>query len=68
MEYHYQRNYCGQIKLVVADMAGTIVDYGSCAPAGVFVELFKRHKIDVTYQQAREPMGLQKRDHIKKND
>lgn len=52
------------IKLVVADLAGTTVDYGSCAPAGAFVELFRRHGVDITQVEARGPMGLQKRDHI----
>ncbi len=52
------------IKLVVADLAGTTVDYGSCAPAGAFVELFRRHGVDITQTEARGPMGLQKRDHI----
>lgn len=52
------------IKLVVADLAGTTVDYGSCAPAGAFVELFHRHGIDISQEEARGPMGLQKREHI----
>jgi phosphonoacetaldehyde hydrolase len=54
----------GSVRLVVADLAGTTVDYGSCAPAGAFVELFRRHGVDVTQDEARGPMGLQKRDHI----
>jgi phosphonoacetaldehyde hydrolase len=49
---------------VILDMAGTIVDYGSCAPAGVFIELFRRHGIPITTAQARAPMGAHKRDHI----
>jgi len=52
------------VKLVVADLAGTTVDYGSCAPAGAFVELFRRHGLDITQAEARGPMGLQKREHI----
>ncbi len=53
-----------QVRLVVADLAGTTVDYGSCAPAGAFVELFRRRGVEVTQDEARGPMGLQKRDHI----
>ncbi len=53
-----------RVTLVVADLAGTTVDYGSCAPAGAFVELFRRRGVDVTMDEARGPMGLQKRDHI----
>lgn len=52
------------IQLVVTDLAGTTVDYGSRAPAGAFVELFRRHGVDITDAEARGPMGLQKRDHI----
>lgn len=56
--------YDGPIRLVVADLAGTTVDYGSCAPAGAFAELFNRHGVPITDEEARTPMGLQKRDHI----
>ena len=56
--------YSGPIRLVVADLAGTTVDYGSCAPAGAFAELFERHGVPITAEEARGPMGLQKRDHI----
>lgn len=52
------------IRLVVADLAGTTVDYGSCAPAGAFVELFRRRGVTITQEIARGPMGTQKRDHI----
>lgn len=52
------------IRLVVADLAGTTVDFGSSAPAGVFVALFARHGVAVTEIEARGPMGTAKRDHI----
>ena len=53
------------IKAVILDWAGTAVDYGCLGPAKVFIEVFKRWKIDVSMKQAREPMGLAKRDHTK---
>jgi phosphonoacetaldehyde hydrolase len=56
---------CNEIKMVILDMAGTTVDYGSCAPAAAFVELFDRHGISLSLGKAREPMGMNKRDHIK---
>lgn len=56
--------YNGPIRLVVTDLAGTAVDYGSCAPAGAFAELFECHGVPITSAEARAPMGLQKRDHI----
>jgi phosphonoacetaldehyde hydrolase len=52
------------IRLVVADLAGTTIDFGSTAPAGVFVEVFARHGVTVTTADARGPMGTAKRDHI----
>ena len=56
--------YTGPLKAVILDWAGTVVDYGSCAPAGVFVEVFARHAVPITMQQARAPMGSEKRAHI----
>lgn len=53
-----------KLKLVVCDLAGTVIDFGSRAPAGAFVELFKREGIQITEAHAREPMGMHKRDHI----
>ncbi|SEA72831.1 phosphonoacetaldehyde hydrolase [Desulfuromusa kysingii] len=52
------------IKAVITDLAGTTIDFGSCAPAGAFIELFRRHRIQVSPEQARVPMGLEKRAHI----
>ena len=49
---------------VVLDWAGTTVDHGSCAPAIVFQEVFRRRGVTITPGQAREPMGMAKRDHI----
>ena len=58
------RPYRGPLKAVIFDWAGTTVDYGSRAPAGVFVEVFKRRGVPITVEQARGPMGMHKRDHI----
>jgi len=52
------------IKAVIFDWAGTTVDYGCMSPAKVFIEAFKEKNIEITIDEAREPMGLQKRDHI----
>jgi phosphonoacetaldehyde hydrolase len=49
---------------VVLDWAGTTVDHGSRAPAIVFQEIFRRRGVEITMAQAREPMGMAKRDHI----
>lgn len=53
-----------RFKAVVFDWAGTMIDFGSFAPMGVFVEAFKRFDVEVTIEDARKPMGLPKRAHI----
>ena len=65
MEFTYRRSYRGPVKLVVLDWAGTTMDYGCCAPAVVFIEVYKRRGIQVTMEHARRPMGLHKREHIR---
>ena len=59
------RSNLPQIQLVVLDWAGTTVDYGCYAPVAAFVESLARFGIDVTPKQAREPMGLHKKDHLR---
>ncbi|MDY8109906.1 phosphonoacetaldehyde hydrolase [Fulvimarina sp. 2208YS6-2-32] len=53
-----------EIKAVVFDWAGTVIDFGSFAPMGAFVDTFSSFGVDVTIADARRPMGLPKRDHI----
>ena len=65
MQYVYRRSYRGPVKLVILDWAGTTLDYGCYAPAVVFIEVYRRHGVEITMKQARRPMGLHKRDHIK---
>ncbi|MGB3391453.1 MAG: phosphonoacetaldehyde hydrolase, partial [Pseudaminobacter sp.] len=52
------------LKAVVFDWAGTVIDFGSFAPMGVFVEAFRRFGIEASITEAREPMGLPKWDHV----
>lgn len=54
-----------QLSAVVFDWAGTIIDFGSCAPMGAFVELFRQFEIDISIDDARDPMGMAKWDHIR---
>jgi phosphonoacetaldehyde hydrolase len=53
-----------QLRAVIFDWAGTTVDFGSRAPMGAFVEIFKRFGVAISIAEARRPMGLPKRDHI----
>lgn len=52
------------ILAAILDWAGTTVDYGSRAPARVFVEVFRRSGIEISEAEARGPMGMTKRGHI----
>ncbi|HSV60210.1 MAG TPA: phosphonoacetaldehyde hydrolase [Variovorax sp.] len=52
------------LQAVVFDWAGTIIDFGSCAPMGAFVKLFRQFEIDISIEDARGPMGMAKWDHI----
>lgn len=65
MEFKFNRTYTGKVKGVIFDWAGTTVDYGCMAPASVFIEVFKSKGIDITVEEARIPMGLHKKDHIR---
>lgn len=53
-----------KIKGIILDWAGTTVDFGCFAPVNVFIDTFKEAGITVTIEEAREPMGMLKRDHI----
>lgn len=52
-------------RAVVFDWAGTMLDFGSCAPMGALQRLFARHGIEIDIDEARAPMGLPKWDHIR---
>lgn len=54
-----------RFKAAVFDWAGTMIDFGSFAPMGVFVEAFKQFGLEATIAEARAPMGSPKRAHIK---
>ena len=53
------------IKAVIFDWAGTIIDYGCMAPAQVFIDVFRERDIIITMKEARGPMGLAKKDHVR---
>ena len=52
------------LKALVFDWAGTTIDHGCRAPFVVFVDIFRRQAIEISTEQAREPMGMAKREHI----
>lgn len=65
MGFVFHRSYRGPLKAIILDWAGTTMDYGCFAPAVVFIEVYKRRKIPITMEQAREPMGAHKKVHIR---
>lgn len=52
------------IKAVIFDWAGTVIDYGCFAPMQAILSTFANAGVPITHKEAREPMGLLKRDHI----
>lgn len=52
------------LKAVIFDWAGTVVDFGSLAPMGAFVETFGAFGVTLSIEEARGPMGMAKRPHI----
>jgi hexosaminidase len=48
------------VKMVIFDWFGKTLDYGCYASAIVFVEVLKRHGVDITMEQNRRPGGLKK--------
>lgn len=54
-----------KFKAVIFDWAGTMIDFGSFAPMGVFVKAFAHFGITATIAQARAPMGAAKWNHIR---
>jgi phosphonoacetaldehyde hydrolase len=55
-----------RIELVIFDLAGTVVDFGSCAPVVSIQRLFSDYGIALTPSQIRRDMGMDKREHLKK--
>lgn len=63
--YTYIRRYTGPLQAVIMDLAGTCVDFGSLAPIQAFLNLFEAEGIELAEAEAREPMGTEKREHIR---
>lgn len=54
-----------RLQLVVLDWAGTTIDHGCFAPVAPFIESFAAVGVTISVDQARAPMGLHKKDHIR---
>ncbi|MET0520113.1 MAG: phosphonoacetaldehyde hydrolase [Burkholderiaceae bacterium] len=55
-----------RVQAVIFDWAGTLVDFGSLAPTQIFVDAFASFGLSLSLAQARGPMGLSKREHIRR--
>ncbi|WP_250658189.1 phosphonoacetaldehyde hydrolase [Alkalimarinus coralli] len=64
MSTAFQRVFQGQVEAVICDWAGTTYDFGSMAPIRAFQSLFESNGVPITTDEAREPMGTEKREHI----
>jgi phosphonoacetaldehyde hydrolase len=53
-----------RVKAVIFDWAGTVIDFGSLAPMGAFVETFAEFGVPISIEEARGPMGMAKRPHL----
>jgi phosphonoacetaldehyde hydrolase len=51
-------------KAIVMDFSGTLIDPGVMAPTMAFIEVFKKYGIVISENEARQPMGQEKRTHI----
>ena len=60
-----QGRYRGRLQAAIFDWAGTTVDFGCMAPVQAFISVFAQRGVTITAAQARLPMGLHKRDHIR---
>jgi phosphonoacetaldehyde hydrolase len=54
-----------KIQAAILDWAGTVIDHGSRAPMGAFVRAFGQCGVTISIEDARGPMGMAKRDHIR---
>tara|TARA_B100000427_G_scaffold326231_1_gene334494 strand:- start:16 stop:966 length:951 start_codon:yes stop_codon:yes gene_type:complete len=64
--YNVREKYTGPLKTAILDWSGTTADKYVIAPAIVFYNVFKKHNVPITMEEARLPMGLRKDLHIAK--
>ena len=63
-DYVFNRSYRGKVSAVILDWSGTTADAYVLAPAVVFVDVFRKHGVEISMAEARGPMGLRKDLHI----
>lgn len=63
--FQHAHTYVDKVKACILDWSGTVIDKYVLAPTIVFVEVFKKHKVEISMSEARGPMGIRKDLHIK---
>ncbi|QDT73025.1 Phosphonoacetaldehyde hydrolase [Lacipirellula limnantheis] len=63
--FNNRRRPLSPLQAVIFDWAGTLLDYGSRAPVLAVVSVFHSFDVPVTIEEARGPMGMAKRDHLR---
>lgn len=58
--------YSGPLTAAIFDWAGTVLDFGCIAPVAAFRGAFSEAGIEISEAQAREPMGMAKREHLER--
>lgn len=59
------KRYRGPLQAVVLDWAGTGIDHGCFGPVEPIVRAFATHGVELEMVEARGPMGLAKKDHVR---
>ena len=54
-----------KLDTILFDWAGTVIDFGCFAPLSAFIAAFESKAITITLDEAREPMGMKKIDHVR---
>jgi phosphonoacetaldehyde hydrolase len=57
--------YSGPLRAVILDWVGTVVDFGSRAPADAYIVAFRSAGVAISVDEARLHVGLPKWDHIR---
>ncbi len=65
-DFRTTRRYLGPLQAIIFNWAGTLVDFGCIAPAGVLVEVFRRQQVTLTLEEARAPMSTDTLEHIRR--
>ena len=63
--FNKRRRNVGPLKAIVFDWAGTLLDFGSQAPVLAVVSVFRSFDVPVSIEEARGPMGMAKRAHLR---